>query len=155
MNMYLSSTIHQIRIAMDSVIEMMEQLNETELTTCPISGKRTYQELLAHISLICHADLLIMKEATIEEMNSFYESHSLHRAAEMKEALKRSYQVLVDAFSHYSEAELNEVKTSYWGVSYTRYEWLLEILCHLNHHRSQLHTWMSISGREPKVQLFE
>ena len=43
-------------------------------------------------------------------------------------SLKNNYMKL-------SDTELLSRTTSYWGVTYTRYEWLLEILAHVYHHR--------------------
>ncbi|MDX8367074.1 hypothetical protein SLH52_17980 [Cytobacillus sp. IB215665] len=46
--------------------------------------------------------------------------------------------------------------TSYWGVTYTRFDWLLEIVAHLYHHRGQLHaTLVHYYKQDPNILLFE
>lgn len=155
MNTYVASALHQIRIAIDSVDEMLNQLSETDLESTPIHGKRTYAELLSHIALICQADLLISNEATSTEMQLYYEKNTPTTIAEIKQSLLANYDELVETFSGYSEEELFEQKKSYWGVRYTRFEWLLEILSHVYHHRAQLYAYMSMDLRDVKVQLFE
>ncbi|OWA33490.1 hypothetical protein B9G55_22800 [Saccharibacillus sp. O16] len=155
MNPYLSSAFHQIRLAIDSVIEMLHALPEAEWNAKPVPGKRSYLELVSHLSLICKADLLILNGASLPEMEAYYENNKPQTLQELKENLTANYNELVKEFSGYSEDELFEVKESYWGVKYTRYEWLLEILGHLYHHRSQFHTYLSMDLKEVKVQLFE
>lgn len=155
MNKYVSSVFHQIKIAVDSVIEIINQLPETDLNSKPIDDKRSYIELLSHISLICKADLLILNEASLIEMQEYYERNTLRTIEEIKKKLILNYNELVEEFSCFSEEELFEYKESYWGVRYTRFEWLLEILSHLYHHRSQLHSYISIDFKEIKFQLFE
>ncbi len=155
MNNYLSSVFHQIKVAIDSVIGILNQLSEADLQSKPIPDKRSYLELLAHISLICKADLLILNGASITEMNAYYEKNTPETIEEIKKNLIVNYNELVKEFSCYSEEDLFEHKESYWGVKYTRFEWLLEILSHLYHHRSQLHSYISIDLKQIKVQLFE
>lgn len=40
------------------------------------------------------------------------------------------------------EEELHMEMTSYWGTTYSWYEWLIEITTHLYHHRGQLHSML-------------
>ena len=56
----------------------------------------------------------------------------------------------------FNEEELHQEMTSYWGTTYSRYEWLLEIIAHLYHHRGQLHSILvHCYGMDLNVQLFE
>lgn len=155
MNIYLSGVFHQMKVAIDSVIEIMEQLSDSDLDYKPLENKRTIRDLLCHIALICKADYLILNEATQEEMDDFYDRNTKQTIQEFKTALIENYNELVEQFAKYSTDELNEYKQSYWGARYTRYEWLLEILCHLYHHRSQLHTYLTTNNIDLTVALFE
>ncbi|WP_234007866.1 hypothetical protein [Lysinibacillus sp. FJAT-14745] len=57
---------------------------------------------------------------------------------------------------NYTEVDLQDKLTSHWGVTYSRYEWLLEILAHVYHHRGQLHAMLvHCCGIDQKVPLFE
>jgi len=155
MNLFLSGVFHQMKIAIDSIVEITEQLSESDLDFRPIDNKRSIRELLCHIALICKADYLILNEATLEEMNDFYHKNNKQTIEEIKEALIVNFTNLAEDYAKYSLEELSEYKQAYWGVRYTRYEWLLEILCHLYHHRSQLHTYLTINSIELNVALFE
>ena len=156
MNAYVEATLHQLSVAIQSIVDIMDKLEPSNLQIQPTENKLSIGQLLAHMSLICKADLLISEEATVEKMSEFYSSKSLLSIAEMKEALLSNFALLENCYLDYTEEELMQTTTSYWGVSYTRFEWLLEISSHLYHHRGQLHAMLvHCVGKDPKVALFE
>ena len=118
-------------------------------------NKRSLGETLSHISVICQADYCIANEASEAVMAEFYSKNDPSSLHDIREALHSNFEFLVRNYSNYSNQELHEVTTSYWGVSYSRYEWLLEILCHVYHHRGQLYSLLSQNIKEPKIVLFE
>ncbi|MFS0690701.1 DinB family protein [Sporosarcina sp. 179-K 8C2 HS] len=156
MNAYVKATLNQISIAVHSIINMMDKLDLNDLDVKPTENKYSVGQLLAHMSLICQADLLISDEASQEQMSIYYSLNTLQTISEMKEALLANYTLLENRYLGYAEKELIQTTTSYWGVSYTRFEWLLEISSHLYHHRGQLHAMLvHCVGKDPKVALFE
>lgn len=156
MSEYVKSTLNQVWIAVRSITDMMDKLEPGDVDVKPTDNKYSIGQLLAHMSLICQADLLISDKASEEEMSTFYSSHILQSIDEMKEALMESYVLLENRYVNYSEEELMQTTISYWGVSYTRFEWLLEISSHLYHHRGQLHAMLvHCVGKDPEVALFE
>ncbi|WOV87194.1 DinB family protein [Sporosarcina oncorhynchi] len=156
MNSYMHAAFNQIEVLIQSVTELLEKLEPTDLAIQPTENKFSVRQLLAHMSLICKADLLISDETSEEEMKTFYSSISISTTEEMKEALLSNFSILKKRYLNYSEEELLQTTTSYWGVSYTRFEWLLEISSHLYHHRGQLHAMLvHCSGKDPQVSLFE
>ncbi|WP_442600660.1 DinB family protein [Paenibacillus sp. KN14-4R] len=155
MNQQLTSIFNQMRIVIESIVVILDQLSEDDLSIRPADHKRSVRELIDHISLICKADFLILNETTQEQMEAFYASQTLHELADVKRELLVNHTFLKEQFTKYSETELFEMKQSYWGVSYSRFEWLLQILCHLYHHRAQLHTIVTSQGKELHVNLFE
>ncbi|MFC5602053.1 DinB family protein [Sporosarcina koreensis] len=156
MNTYVKATLNQISIAVRSITDMVDKLEPGDLDVQPMENKYSIRQLLAHISLICQADLLIADEASEEQMRNFYSSNRLQNTSEMKEALLENFALLENRYLHYTEDELMQTTTSYWGVSYSRFEWLLEISSHLYHHRGQLHAMLlHCVGKDPEVALFE
>ncbi|MBE1553033.1 DinB family protein [Sporosarcina limicola] len=156
MNIYCKAALHQINIAVKSIIEIIDKLEDSDLQKRPTPTKHSIGELLEHITMICRADSLIADGASKEEMHTFYTSASLNTLDEMKEALLNNYQLLEDKYEQFTEDELQQVTTSYWGITYTYYEWLLEIISHLYHHRGQLHAILiHCYAKDPKVPLFE
>lgn len=156
MNPYCQSALHQIKIAVIRIVEMIDRLEESDLQKRPTSNKHSIGELLAHIALICKADALIAEGASEEEMDIFYASMSYESLTEIKIALQANYQLLEDKFMAFTEDDLQQEITSFWGVTYTRFEWLLEIIAHIYHHRGQLHAMLvHCYGKDPKVSMFE
>lgn len=155
-NAYITSALNQMEIALKTIIKIIETLEEADLQKKPASNKRSIGELLEHIALICKADLLIANGATQKEMSEYYSSVSLKSVNAIKDAIAYNYETLKESYSNLTETELQERTTSYWGVTYTRYEWLLEIVAHIYHHRAQLHTLLVFCyGKDLNISLFE
>ena len=153
--MFVQAALHQLEIAIDSTILMLEQVTYDELQQRPLENKRSLFEMCTHLSLICHADFLILNEASKEELDTFYKQHTPHTLEEVQQKMKEGFQFLAKTFQAYSIAELEEITHSYWGVSYSRFEWLLEIVAHFYHHRGQLHTLLTEHVKDPLMSLFE
>jgi uncharacterized damage-inducible protein DinB len=155
MEKQIHSVFNQLHIAIRSLVEITEQVEEGDLEYKPAKIKRSIGELLSHLSVICKADFLIFEGATQEEMKHYYAANTPKTLKEINTMLFVNYKFLEEAYLEYANEELEAMKTSYWGVTYSRFEWLLEILCHVYHHRAQLHSWMIQLNKEPKVTLFE
>jgi uncharacterized damage-inducible protein DinB len=156
MNFYCKGTLHQIEVAVTSIIEIMDRLTDEDLDKRPTSTKHSVGELLSHIALICRADYIIATGAAQEELESYYSSKTLNTLAEMKEELINNFNDLKERVSCLSDEMLKEETSSFWGVTYTKFEWLIEITAHLYHHRGQLHgVLVHCYDRDPAVSLFE
>ncbi|MCA0972528.1 DinB family protein [Halobacillus litoralis] len=156
MNMYCQSAFHQLEIVIASVSEMIGQLDHEDLSFRPTEGKRSIGELIEHIATIPAADGHISNEATEEEMKAFYSSISLKTKDEMLEALFDHFSQLKVQFENFTEDQLFTETTSWWGVTYTRFGWLLQILSHMYHHRGQLHAILVHNyEKDPEIMLFE
>src|SRR4051794_26547479 len=123
MNSYCKHALHQIMVAVNSIIELVDCLEENDLQQRPTATKYSIGELLEHIAKICRADYFIAEGANSEEMAAFYLSISLTTKKEIKEALLESYAFVQERFMQLNEEELHEEMTSYWGITYSRYEW--------------------------------
>ena len=156
MNNHVQSVLHQIEFAIKTLIQMMDELDNSDLNKRPTTNKASIGELLEHLTNICEADLMIGNSVSESEMKHYYSSVSYNSIGEMKIAINRNFLQLKKHYLSLSGVDLTKKVTSYWGVSYTRYEWLLEILAHLYHHRGQLHAMLvHCCNKELKVSLFE
>lgn len=153
--MFVQSALHQLQVAVDTSIQTLNQYNEDSLKIQPIHSKRSLFEMCAHLSLICHADLLILNGSTDKELRTFHLEYTPKTIAHMQQIMIEGYNLLSKTFLSYSQEELAEVMTAYWGVSYSRFEWLLEILSHFYHHRGQVHILMCEHMKDPCIPLFE
>lgn len=148
--------LHQIEVAVKSVIKIVDTLEEADLQKRPTANKHSVGELLEHIAVICKADWLISNEATEEEMEVFYAKVSYQTLDAIKEGLLTNFDLLKMNYRNLSKEELQSETTSHWGVVYTRYEWLVEIVAHIYHHRGQLHAMLvHCYDMDPAVSLFE
>ena len=154
--MYYDSVFHQIEIAINTLIKIIDKLEEEDLQKRPTLNKQSIGELLEHIAIICEADWLISNEATKEDMEDFYSKASYKTLESIKSGLITNFNSLKNNYMKVSHTELLSQTTSYWGVTYTRYEWLLEILAHVYHHRGQLHAMLIHSyQKDPEILMFE
>ncbi|MDH4422293.1 MULTISPECIES: DinB family protein [Bacillus] len=153
--MFVQSTLHQLKVAVDTSIQMLNQYTESDLKIKPIESKRSLFEMCTHLALICHADLLILNGITEKELHTFYIEHTPKTIAHIQQTMLQGYELLSKTFLSYSDEELAEVKTAYWGISYSRFEWLLEIVAHFYHHRGQIHILLCEHVKDLNIPLFQ
>ncbi|WP_413363368.1 DinB family protein [Lysinibacillus sp. 3P01SB] len=156
MNVYCKGVIKQMDLAVDSIIKLIGTLSEEDLSIKPTEGKWSIGELLSHISVLCKADFLIGMGASEEELDRFYvEAEPEVNKTAIINALMINYSYLKEGIALLEEEELLREITSFFGVTHSRYEWLLDTQAHLFHHRGQLHSMMiHVLKRKPNVQLF-
>lgn len=156
MNSYCEGAFHHLKAAVATLVEIIDTLEEGDLSKRPTPDKFSIGELLEHTVLLLEADWHISNQATKLEMEKFYSTASYPDLPAMKKGLLENYEALKEHYSRLSETELQEETTSHWGVTYTRFEWLLEILVHVYHHRGQLHAMLvHCEGKDPKILMFE
>ncbi|PEC19613.1 DinB family protein [Bacillus cereus] len=153
--MFVQYALHQLKIAVDTSIHMLNQYSEGDLKIQPIHSKRSIFEMCAHLSLICHADLLILNGITEKELHTFYIEQTPETVSHIQQTMLQGYDLLSKTFLSYSNEELAEIKTAYWGISYSRFEWLLEIVVHVYHHRGQIHILLCEHVKDPNIPLFQ
>ncbi|NGP44787.1 DinB family protein [Bacillaceae bacterium SIJ1] len=152
----INETMHQLDVVVETILKLMEKLDETHAETRPTSGKFSIGELCAHLSLIPEADWRIANEASEEEMALFYEKASPQTIKEAHHTLQCSFEYLKKDIASLLVEEWAQETTSFWGVTYTKFSWLLEILTHLHHHRGQLHALMvHVLAIDPEIPMFE
>lgn len=156
MNPYCAGCLHQIEIALHKTIDMMKQLKEEELFLRPTPDKMSIGELLQHIATICKTDYYISLGYSEEKMTTIYKEIKAESFEEVEAEIKASFTLLAQAYRGYSDEDLQQPVISYWGTSYTRFEWLVEIVAHIYHHRGQLHATLThCYGKDYNFVLFE
>ncbi|QWU44854.1 MULTISPECIES: DinB family protein [Bacillus] len=153
--MFVPSALNQVKIAIDTSIQILSQYTESDLKIKPIESKRSLFEMYKHLSLICHADLLILNGITEKELHTFYIEQTPETITQMQQTMIQGYDLLSKTFLSYSNEELAEIMTAYWGISYSRFEWLLEIVAHFYHHRGQIHILLCEHVKDPNIPLFQ
>lgn len=133
--MIVKELLHQLEIAVNSVGIMLKQTPENLFEYRPASNKRSIRELYIHLALICEADFYISNGVSAEDMNYFYESNILETREEIAARLQSGFEFLSSNANKIKASDWDGISTSYWGVSYTRREWMIELLVHFYHHR--------------------
>jgi uncharacterized damage-inducible protein DinB len=153
--MFVPSALNQVKIAIDTSIQILNQYTESDLKIKPIESKRSLFEMCTHLSLICHADLLILNGITEKDLHTFYIEQTPETITQIQQTMIQGYDLLSKTFLSYSNEELAEIMTAYWGISYSRFEWLLEIVAHFYHHRGQIHILLCEHVKDPNIPLFQ
>lgn len=153
--MFVQSALHQLKVAVDTSIQILNQYTESDLIIKPIESKRSLFEMYTHLSLICHADLLVLNGISEKELHTFYIEQTPKTITQMQQMMIKGYELLSKTFLSYSNEELAEIMTAYWGISYSRFEWLLEIVAHFYHHRGQIHILLCEHIKDPNIPLFQ
>ncbi|CAH0347435.1 DinB family protein [Bacillus sp. CECT 9360] len=153
--MYVKEMLHQLSVAVNSSIQMLEQTPDELLEWKPDEVRRTIREMFVHLATLCKADYYIMSGYSQKEMEEYYLQANPVSKQEIKEYMTDSFTFFSDKALSFTESQLSEKQASYWGTVYTRYEWLLEILSHFYHHRGQIHAFLTVNGCSLDVKLFE
>ncbi|UPM53264.1 DinB family protein [Gottfriedia acidiceleris] len=118
---------------------MIDLINEEDLNFRPVEDKKSIGELVQHLCELIGADMEIMSGVSQELMVNYYTKVECKSIVEMKSLLQKNFHELKEFYFNIKEKDLVEKTTSYWGLQYSKFEWLLEILVHFTHHRAQLH----------------
>lgn len=115
MNPCCQSALHHIDVAIRSILEIMDGLDECDLPKRPTPGKFSVGELLEHLAMLPLADSIISDGASQEEMAAFYSRTSYSTSARIRQAFQDNYESLVQKYGSLTEAQLQEEVSSYWG----------------------------------------
>ncbi|WP_088013877.1 DinB family protein [Gottfriedia acidiceleris] len=152
--MYIENVFQQLSLCVKSVLEMMDLINEEDLNFRPVDDKKSIGEVVQHLCELIGADMEIMRGASKEKMVQYYTLVKCKSIVEMKSMLQKNLHELKDFYFNMNEEDLVEETTSYWGLQYSRFEWLLEILVHFTHHRAQLHMLLVQKKGDINIALF-
>jgi len=152
--MYIENVIHQISLCVKSVLEMIDLINEEDLSFRPVEEKKSIGELVQHLCELIGADIEIMSGASQEIIVKYYTKVECKSLVEMKSLLQKNFHELKEFYFNMKEKDLVEKTTSYWGLQYSKFEWLLEILVHFTHHRAQLHMLLVQKKGDINIGLF-
>ncbi|WP_141546924.1 DinB family protein [Bacillus sp. AFS053548] len=152
--MYIENVIHQLSLCVKSVLEMIDLINEEDLKFRPVEDKKSIGELVQHLCELIGADMEIMRGVSQEMMVNYYTEVECKSLVDMKRLLQKNFHELKEVYFNMKENDLVEKTTSYWGLQYSKFEWLLEILVHFTHHRAQLHMLLVQKKGDINIALF-
>ncbi|WP_179887233.1 DinB family protein [Bacillus sp. AFS088145] len=133
---------------------MIDLINEEDLKFRPVEDKKSIGELVQHLCELIGADMEIMSGVSQEMMVNYYTEVECKSLVDMKSLLQKNFHELKEFYFNMKENDLVEKTTSYWGLQYSKFEWLLEILVHFTHHRAQLHMLLVQKKGDINIALF-
>ncbi|TDM14005.1 DinB family protein [Macrococcus bovicus] len=153
----MNEIMNQISWQIESLKQLFRRVSFFSMEQEIYPGGRTCQELLNHIVLLPEADYRLSQGVSKEEIDQFahYWQKELTSTEMLEARLDLSFSILKDAYKELEPEDLMVKTASYWGTTYNQKEWLLVILTHLSHHRSQLYTFLKMEGEQVDVKLFE
>ncbi|MEH7454344.1 DinB family protein [Gottfriedia acidiceleris] len=133
---------------------MIDLINEDDLNFRPVEDKKSIGELVQHLCELIGADMEIISGVNQEMMVNYYTGVKCKSLVDMKSLLQKNFHELKEFYFNLKEIDLVEKTTSYWGLQYSKFEWLLEILVHFTHHRAQLHMLLVQKKGDINIALF-
>lgn len=89
--MFVPSALNQVKVAIDTSIQILNQYTESDLKIKSIESKRSLFEMCTHLSLICHADLLILNGITEKDLHTFYIEQTPETITQIQQTMIQGY----------------------------------------------------------------
>jgi uncharacterized damage-inducible protein DinB len=113
----------------------------------PREGMRSLAALANHLAQIPSVDYSLLRGSTEEQIVALETELTRDNAEGWREVLTAGAAELARYIEHLTHDEYeNNSGTAYFGRTQTNAAWLLEIITHLYHHRSQLFTYLKLNG---------
>jgi uncharacterized damage-inducible protein DinB len=108
---------------------------------------RTMLELANHLAQIPSIDLAIIRSLPEEDIQRLERELWQGEALDLKGVLREGFEETHRFMEKLSISEFETGSaTAYYGRTQTYAQWLLEVITHLYHHRSQLFTYLKLTG---------
>jgi uncharacterized damage-inducible protein DinB len=143
--------LQELELAVQTSSNLIALIKEEEWEFRPQSNMRSLLELVHHLIAIPASDLAIMQERSQSEVEQVENGAAGIR--DTAELLGR-YESNLAAFKQYilslSEEELLEKSTTAFYLEHgmVQVKWLIEVVTHSFHHRSQLYNYLKQNGHE-------
>ncbi|MDI2585937.1 DinB family protein [Psychrobacillus sp. NEAU-3TGS] len=141
---YISKTIEQLFQYVDVEIQHRQ----------PIANKMSVWEICVHLAQIPKADLLILEGYSEEQMTNYYYMNTPVSIDNAKNQFLAGIQELIYLCEKLTKEQLEKNFMTYWKSEYSTAEWLMQIVTHLVHHRSQLYQYLLMLNRDVEIVLF-
>lgn len=150
----IPSLLNQLMYISETIIQLLDYIDEKLLSKRPIENKMTVWEVCVHLAQIPQADLLIYNGYNAEQMQLHYEQTKPVNIQATKVQFLEGIQEVTKQIEQLSEETLSKKFTTYWGSEYCIGEWFLQMMNHLVHHRMQLYQYLLILKSDVQIVLF-
>ncbi|KIL38066.1 damage-inducible protein DinB [Gordoniibacillus kamchatkensis] len=143
--------LEELELAVRTSEALIKRIQPGEWEYRPKDNMRTLLQLVRHLAAIPASDMAIMQEKTQQEVerteNSMQHTTDAH---ELAGRLRINYEELKRYIVSMNEDELLHKATQafYHDHGTVQIKWLIEIVTHMFHHRSQLYNYLKQLGHE-------
>jgi len=143
--------LDELDLAVRTSSALITRISPEQWDYRPADNMRTLLELVHHLVSIPASDLAIMQEKTQEEVQDVEGRISqLTDPGQLAEQFRLNYQTFQAYITSLSEDELlhKSTKAFYLEHGMVQSKWLIEIVTHSFHHRSQLYNYLKQLGHD-------
>lgn len=113
----------------------------------PRENMRTLMELANHLAQVPAVDLAILQGKSQEEVRELERRLTRATPAELTAVWQEGVQAVAGYFAALTPEQFLTLEgEAFYGHAAPMHEWLLEIITHSYHHRSQVFTYLKIMG---------
>ncbi|WP_188997868.1 DinB family protein [Paenibacillus nasutitermitis] len=143
--------LEELELAVRTSAALITRISPEQWDYRPADNMRTLLELVHHLVSIPASDLAIMQEKTQEEVQNVEGQISgLSEPEQLAQLFRQNYETLHAYITSLSEEELlhKSTKAFYLEHGMVQSKWLIEIVTHSFHHRSQLYNYLKQMGHD-------
>ncbi|MFX3634785.1 MAG: DinB family protein [Candidatus Pristimantibacillus sp.] len=143
--------LEELALSVRTSQNLIKRIQSEEWTYRPQDNMRNLLELVHHLVTIPVTDLAILQESTQQEVNKVENSVSeMTDPVELANRFQSNFETLKMYIVNLTEDELlnKSTKAFYLDHGKLQIQWLIEIVTHTFHHRSQLYNYLKQQGHE-------
>lgn len=143
--------LEELELAVRTSEGLIKRIKTEQWDYRPQDNMRTLLQLVRHLALIPASDLAILKEGTQQEVEAVETSlNEITDAELLAQRLRHNFEAAKNYFESLTEEELlqKSSKAFYMDHGNVQIKWLIEIVPHMFHHRSQLYNYLKQLGHE-------
>ncbi|MCR6098095.1 DinB family protein [Salipaludibacillus agaradhaerens] len=143
--------LDELQLAVKTSEKLIFRMDEADKRFRPADNMRTLLDVVHHLVSIPASDLMIMQEKSQEEVQSLeLRIAEITEPARLVEEFRYNYEQFKSYIQSLSEEELltKSTKAFYMEEGVVQIKWLIEVVTHVFHHRSQLYNYLKQNGHE-------
>jgi len=131
----------------ENCCRLFSLVQEEHLSWRPQDNMRSLSELANHLAQIPAVDLHIMQGVPEPKLIELEENLQRASQEQWSSVMRQGCEELTGFMAKLSFDEFeNNSGTAYYGRTQTFVQWLLEVVTHIFHHRSQLFMYLKLNG---------
>lgn len=143
--------LEELELSVRTSEALIKRIKPEEWVYRPQDNMRNLLELVHHLVSIPASDLAILKESTQQEVERVETAvNDITNPEELANRMRSNFETLKTYMTSLTEDELLNKSTRAFYLEHgaVQIKWLIEIVTHIFHHRSQLYNYLKQQGHE-------